>query len=218
MTRIQSSVGLVTGIPIEDTVNKLMAVAAQPRDNLTTRTKGLQSEQLAVTQLSSLLVAFQFEAKQIGATSLFRSRDATSSNTAALTVAVADDASPAVGNYLFTPVQTASSQQLLSQSFAATDTIGAGSFTFGLGGFVDQGISLSELNGGAGVHAGKIKITDRSGDSAVIDLSFARTVDDVLAAISNNTSINVSAIASGDSFKLIDNSGGSGNIKVQEVA
>lgn len=218
MTRIQSSVGLVTGIPIEDTVNKLMAVAAQPRDNLTTRTKGLQSEQLAVTQLSSLLVAFQFEAKQLGSTSLFQSREATSSDTSALTVEVAEDGSPAVGNYLFTPVQTASSQQLLSQSFATSDTIGAGSFTFGLGGFVDQGIALSDLNGGAGVHAGKIKVTDRSGDSAVIDLSFARSVDDVLDAISNNTSINVSAIATGDSFKLVDNSGGSGNLKVQEVA
>jgi flagellar hook-associated protein 2 len=164
------------------------------------------------------LVAFQFEAKQLGSTSLFQSREATSSDTSALTVEVAEDGSPAVGNYLFTPVQTASSQQLLSQSFATSDTIGAGSFTFGLGGFVDQGISLSELNGGAGVHAGKIKITDRSGDSAVIDLSFARNVDDVLDAISNNTSINVSAVATGDSFKLVDNSGGSGNLKVQEVA
>src|SRR3954452_13918998 len=129
MTRIQSSTGLITGIPIEDTVNKLIAVASQPKGNLTAATKGLQSEQLAVTQLSSLLVAFQFEAKQIGSTSLFQSREATSSDTSALSVEVAKDASPAVGNYLFTPVQTASSQQLLSQRFAATDTIGAGSFT-----------------------------------------------------------------------------------------
>ena len=34
MTRIQSSVGLITGIPIEETVNKLMAIAARPRDLL----------------------------------------------------------------------------------------------------------------------------------------------------------------------------------------
>ncbi len=80
-------------------------------------------------------------------------------------------------------MQTASAQQLLSQSFAADEAIGAGSFTFGAGGFVDQGISLDELNGGDGVQRGKIRITDRSGASAVIDLSFARTVDDVLDAI-----------------------------------
>jgi flagellar hook-associated protein 2 len=218
MTRIQSSTGLITGIPIEDTVNKLMAIAQQPRDNLVNRTKDVKSEQLAITQLSSLLVAFQFEAKQLGNTSLFQTRQATSSDTTALSVEVPEDSSPAVGNYLFTPVQTASSQQLLGQSFASDETIGAGSFTFGLGGFVDQGISLSQLNSGAGVHAGKIKITDRSGQSEVIDLSFARSVDDVLDAINNATSISVSAVASGDSFKLIDGSGGSGNLKVQEVA
>ena len=32
MSRITSSVGLITGIPIEETVNKLMAVAARPRE------------------------------------------------------------------------------------------------------------------------------------------------------------------------------------------
>ena len=111
----------------------------------------------------------------------------TSSDTAALAATLATGGTPAVGNYLFTPIQTASAQQLLSQSFAADATVGAGSLTFGTGGFVDQGISLDELNGGDGVQRGKIRITDRSGATAVIDLSFARTVDDVLAAINDNT-------------------------------
>src|SRR6185295_13881855 len=83
---------------------------------------------------------------------------------------------------------------------------------------VAQGISLDLLNAGNGVARGKIRITDRSGASAVIDLSLARSVDDVLGAINSNTSVNITATASGDSFKLTDNSGGSGNIKVQEVA
>ena len=83
MSRIQSSVGLITGIPIEDTVNKLMQLASQPRDTLTARTKDLQNQKLAVTQLTSLLVAFQFEAKQLGKESLFVSRQATSSDASA---------------------------------------------------------------------------------------------------------------------------------------
>lgn len=95
---------------------------------------------------------------------------------------------------------------------------GAGNLTFGTGGFVDPGISLDELNAGAGVQRGKIRITDRSGASAVIDLSFARNVDDVLNAINGSTDINVTATAVGDSFKLTDNSGGSGNLKVQDVS
>jgi flagellar hook-associated protein 2 len=218
MARIQSSTGLITGIPIQETVEKLMALAAQPKNTLTNRTNSLQSEKLAVTQLTSQLVALQFETNQLGQASLFDSRQVTSSDTSGVTAAISSGGQPAVGNYLFTPVQTASAQQLLSQSFAATDAVGAGSLTFGAGGFVNAGILLDELNGGNGVQRGKIRITDRSGASAVIDVSYARTVDDVLAAISENTSINVSASAVGDTFQLTDNSGGAGNLKVQEVA
>jgi flagellar hook-associated protein 2 len=217
MGRIQSSVGLITGIPIEDTVNQLMALATQPKTILSNRNQQLQSEKLAIQQLSSLVLAFKFEAGKLGSTSLFDSKQATSSDTTALTAAVATGGSPAVGNYLFTPVQTATAQQFLSQSFGAAETIGAGSFTFGVGGFVDQGISLNELNQGAGVKRGSIRVTDRSGATAVIDLSFASTVDDVLKAINDNTTINVTAVASGDSFKLTDNTGGSGNLTVQNV-
>src|SRR6476620_4124378 len=205
MAGIQASTGLVTGIPIQDTVDKLMTIASQPKDTLTSRTKDLKNQKLAVTQLTSLLVAFQFDEKQLGKDSLFESRQASSSDSSALTAAIAADKNPAVGNYLFTPIQTASAQQLLSQGFDPTETIGAGSFTFGAGGFVDQGITLDQLNSGQGIKPGKIRITDRSGATAVIDLSYARTVDDVLNAISSDTSINVSAVAVGDSFKLVDN-------------
>ncbi len=218
MAAIQSSTGLVTGIPIQDTVDKLMTIAAQPKNNLTARTQTLQSQKLAVTQLTSLLVAFQFETNQLGKTSLFDSRAVASSDPAALTATVSPDGTPAVGSYVFTPVQTATAQQLLSQSFDATEAIGEGTLTFGAGGFVDAGISLDQLNAGAGVQRGQIRITDRTGASAVIDLSYARTVDDALDAINTNTGINVTAAAERDSFKLTDNSGGSGNLKVQEVA
>ncbi len=43
------------------------------------------------------------------------------------------------------------------------------------------------------------------------------TVDDVLDAINNNGIANVSAVVDGDTFKLIDSSGGSGNLRVQEL-
>jgi flagellar hook-associated protein 2 len=218
MAGIQSSTGLITGIPIQDTVNQLMAVASQPKTILTNRNKSLQSEKLAVTQLSSLLVALQFEAKQFGSTNLFESTNVTSSDTATLAASAATGKTPPVGKYLFTPVQTASSQQLLSQGFGAGETVGAGTITFGSGGFVDLGIALAELNEGDGVPRGKIRITDRNGETATIDLTHARTVDDVLTAINEDSTISITAVAVGDKFKLIDNSGGMGNIKVQEVA
>ena len=56
MGQIQASVGLVTGVPIEDTINQLIAVSARPRDALAARTQGLQDEQVAITELTALLV------------------------------------------------------------------------------------------------------------------------------------------------------------------
>lgn len=218
MGRIQSSVGLITGIPIQETVNKLMAIAARPKDLLADRTTLLQSERLAISQLSSLLLAFQFETNQLSSASLYEAKTVSSSDAAALAASIAPGGKPAIGSFQFTPVQTAAAQQLLGQSVAADEALGAGSFTFRVGGFVDKGISLDELNAGAGVRRGQIRITDRNGDSAVIDLSFARTVDDVLRAINNATDVNVTAAAVGDQFKLIDNTGGSGNLSVQNVA
>jgi flagellar hook-associated protein 2 len=217
MAGISSSVGILSGIPIKDTVDKLIAIASQPKDILTDRTKQLQSEQSAISQLSSKLLALQFESNQLASEKLFQSKSVASSNTAALTAAIPSGGNPAIGKYSFTPVQTAASQQFLSQSFGATEAIGAGSFTFQRGGFVDKGISLDELNSGNGVQRGKFRVTDRAGDSTTIDLSFARTVDDVLAAFNENTEVNVTAAVVGDRIELTDNTSGTGNLIVKDV-
>jgi len=217
MAGIQSSTGLITGIPIQETVDKLMAIASRPKTLIANRNTALQSEKLAVTQLSTLLVALQFEAKQFGQASLFNTANVSSSDPASLSATAVTGKTPAVGKYLFTPVQTAASQQLLSQGFNASEAVGAGTITFSSGGVLDQGISLAELNSGTGVPRGKIKITDRSGASSTIDLSNARSVDDVLRAINDDATIGITAMAIGDKFKLVDISGGSGNLKVQEV-
>ena len=65
---------------------------------------------------------------------------------------------------------------------------------------------------------GNLKITDRAGDTATIDLRAARTIDDVLNAINRQQGIDVTASTDGDSIKLTDNTGDSGNLKVQEVS
>jgi len=82
----------------------------------------------------------------------------------------------------------------VSNSFASVGDLAAqGSLSFGFGGFIDTGIDLKQLNAGSGVALGQFKITDRAGNSATIDLRAARTVDDVLHAINDNTSIDVTA-------------------------
>ena len=219
MARINSSVGLVTGLNIDDTVKQLMAVAARPRDMLKTRTDSLKQEQLAFDTLGSKLLSFQFSANKLKANSVYNTRTATSSNEDLLKVSIPTGGTPSVGTFQVRPVQAASAQQLVSQAFQGTNAnLGSGTFSFGFGGFLDQGISLDQLNEGAGVQRGKIRITDRSGVTAVIDLSFARNVDDVLAAINGNSDIAVTATTDGDSFVLTDTSGGSGSLTVGESA
>lgn len=219
MGAIQSSIGLITGIPIQQTVDQLIALSARPRDLLASRTASINGERQAIGQLSSLVLAFQFEANSLGKADIFSSKEVASSNEDVLAAVLSSDVTPAAGNYQFTPVRTASSQQLVSNSFEdLTTAFTQGSLSFQFGGFVDEGINLKELNSGAGFDRGQIKITDRNGASAVIDLRYASTVDDILTAINSDTSIDVTAGTSGDTLTLTDTSGGSGNLVVQEVA
>ena len=92
--------------------------------------------------------------------------------------------SPQLAQYQVTPVQAAQNQQLQSSRFSSDSiALGAGTLTLRNGGFVNPGASLDLLNQGEGITRGQIKITDRSGTSAVIDLRVARNVDDVISAI-----------------------------------
>ena len=217
MGRITSSIGLISGLPIVDTVDQLISVQARPRDLLI----GLNQEQIqkqsAFTEISTLLVGFQLSINALRGNSLFEQRVVTSSNEAALS-AVATT-TPSVGSFQFTPLQNAKSHQLLSTGFASDEApLGAGTFSFGFGGFVDADRSLDGLNSGLGVEGGQIRIVDRSGASTVVDLRFSQTVDEVLKAINQDNSIDVRAETIGDSIRLIDTSGQSlGDLRVEEV-
>jgi flagellar hook-associated protein 2 len=216
MGRIQSSVGLITGVPIQDTVNQLMQISARPRDLLASRSEGYQAQQIAIAELIAVVISVQSAAAALGKESTYTERTAVSSKDALLTATASSDTP--FGNYSFTPVRQAQTQQLLSSGFASRDEpIGEGSFSLRFGGFVDEAVELDRLRGGDGVQRGKIRITDRSGASAVVDLRFAATVGDVIAAINSNETINVTASTRGDSFHLVDYSGGSGQLRVQEV-
>jgi flagellar hook-associated protein 2 len=217
MGRIQATTGLASGIPISQTISELMSIASQPMTNLQTADTTLTNQETALDQLSALLLTVQSDAKNLGQTSLYAQTTATSSNPSALTTTVTGN--PAVGTCQFTPIQTVQSQQWLSSGVASTSNpLGAGSLTFRYGNTVDQGVSLSALNGGAGFRPGEIRITDKSGATATIDLSTAQTIDDVIQDINDAGAISVTAQADGDHLVLTDTSGGTAsNLKVQEV-
>ncbi len=214
---IQTNIGITTGIDYGTLINQLMSISAIPRDNLMARTQKLQEEQYAVTELTALLLSSQYMSDNLGETDIFEQRTASSSRSDLISATVTGD--PIEGSYRFTPVRTAQQHQLLSSGVKSnTDSLGGGSMSFRFGSHAERTSSLDLLNGGDGVDRGSIRITDRSGTSAEIDLSTVQTIDDVLDAINDNTTINVSAEANGDGIRLVDHTGLEiSNLKVQEV-
>ncbi len=217
MGRIQSDVGLITGINIKDTVDKLIALQGRTRDLATARHAALKSQQTAVTELLALTLGVQIAGRKFKDVELYTKKDITSSNAALISASATGVV--AAGTYQFVPIRKASTSHLLAGGVASRDAaLGVGTFSFRQGPGVDQTADLSEINSGSGIDPGKIRITDRSGASAVIDLRYAQSVDDVLQAINQTDDISVRAQAVGDRLRLVDTSGGSGNLKVGEVS
>ncbi len=217
MGRITSSVGLITGLPITDLVNQLLSIQARPRDLLVSRVQRLQQQQTAFGEITALLLSVQITARNLAKAELFQQRTVATSNPDVLSATVTG--TPALGTSTFTPLAAAQAHQVVSSGLASSDQpLSAGTVSFRFGGFVDEGLSLDLLGGGAGLARGKIRITDRSGASAEIDLRYARTIDDLLAAINDNSQIDVQATIVGDRIRLTDGTGQTAaNLRVQEV-
>ncbi len=218
MGRIQSSIGLVTGTDIVGTVDQLMAISAQPRDRLLSKAAEIQGQQQQIASLTATVIGVQLAGDSLGSASLFRSKKATSSNTDALSVSTNDNA--IAGEHTVRTLQTAATHNIQSaQRYEAQDeALGlTGSLTIQPSGFVDDKVLLSTLNDGLGVQAGKIRLTDRSGATAEVDLSAARTIDDVLDAI-NDSGVDIQATTSNGKIRLIDQTGKTdSNLRVEQL-
>ncbi len=217
MPPIQPNIGLITGIPIQDTVSRLMQIAARPRDLLVARNEALQQQQVALNSLTALVVAIQLAAKSLGKREIFASRSATSSDPSTLTATI--KGTPAPGVYRFTPARMAQTDSWLSSGLASDQQpLNAGRLVVAIGGFVDQALPLDQLNGGNGVQRGKMRITDRSGASEVIDLTFAHDVNDVLETINRASNVRIRARVQGDRIVLEDLTGQtSSNLRVENI-
>ena len=120
MGRIQSNIGLITGMPIGETVASLMEIAARPRELLRERTDRLKEEQAAITELSALLLSVQYITNNLGKVELYDRRAVTSSDPG--TLAATLTGSPAKGSYQYTPIRMAQSQHWLSTGLKSRKT------------------------------------------------------------------------------------------------
>ncbi len=219
MGTISSSVGLISGLDIENLVSQLVQLEAQPLRLLENRIVEAQARQTAFEALRVSFQASQGAINRLAQASSFRVKSANSSNEDVLTATATTQA--AINNYTFRVKQLVSSQQLISRAgFATADStsVGAGELIFRS---ADAGVKpetlLSELNNGNGVSRGRIRVVDSSGNAAEVDLRFALNVSDVIDAINDASGIDVRARVSGDRVVIEDRAGGTSDLRVEDV-
>jgi flagellar hook-associated protein 2 len=207
---ITSSTGLVSGIDTASLIDQLIALDARPVTLIEARNATLTAQQAAFQELNSSLVTMKLSADKLANINTFRSTTVASSNESVMSATSKSSAVP--GTYDFVVSQLVATQQMVTSGFADKDvspvSATGGSFTFEFGdGGLTTNTDLSKINGGDGFARGKIRITDRTGTTEIIDLSTATTVNDVLDAINNSTNVSVTASVQGDKFVIEDNTG-----------
>ncbi|MEE8141988.1 MAG: flagellar filament capping protein FliD [Planctomycetota bacterium] len=218
--------GLISGLNTSSIIEQLLSLERRPLFVIGRQVEQARQKQTAFLDLSARLLNLQVTSSKLADKDTFRAVTTNSSDSEAMVASAQAGVPPGV--YNFRIAQLARASQHTSGGFATADetNVGAGTLTLELGGgFVDVETELDELNGGNGVSRGSIRITDGSGATQVVDLSTAITLNDVITAINDTAGIDVTASVAGsaDTFTgrglvLVDNSGGAGNLSVQEVS
>ncbi len=198
-----SVVGLASGLDTTSLIQQMIAIQQQPINLLRAQVTQKTAQQTEFGSLTSQILALKTKAGILGQSATFEAKKGVSSNESVLGIAVDTDA--AEGSYTFTVGKLARTSQMLSGGFAASDTaIGKGNITFETGnGFVDRKTRVDALNGGTGIERGSFKLTDGDGNDAMIDVSAAATLQDILDAI-NTGGTKITASLSADGLVLTD--------------
>ncbi len=219
MGRISSGVGLLSGLNSRDIIDQLIRLESRPREDLAKRVETANTRRTALTTIQAQLTQLRLFGTQVKKPQTFRAASVTSTNEQALTGTAAVGA--AAGSYRFSVARLVSSQQAVSAGRADVDVtpVGAGKITLELGGGeLNTPTKLENLNGDVGVRRGSFRITDRRGDNAVIDITDAVTLDDVVRKINGNLEVAVRAEVDGDRLVLTDQTGISGgNLRVDDL-
>ncbi|HRK31336.1 MAG TPA: flagellar filament capping protein FliD [Tepidisphaeraceae bacterium] len=223
MARITSSVGLVSGINSRDIIDQLISIESRPKALLQSRVDNVNSQRTAYTELSTRLTSLRLSATSLKKISTFQNAKATTSDDGVITANAS--AGAAVGSYTFQVARLVTTQQAVSRGFAdfTSAKVGpaTGSQTVTIetgGGELTAENLLDELNGGNGVRRGAFRITDRSGNSSIIDVSGAVSLQDVLKKVNTSLDVAVRASLDGDQLVLTDQTGKTtNNFTVQDI-
>jgi len=217
MSAVSIGTGLISGLNTADIVDALIGVQRRPVQLLELRSQIFQQKQTGLKTLEANVLSLATSVQTLGNPDTFLSFAVENSAESIISVTASEDSSP--GTFQFQAVRKATTFSALSKGYANTDqqNIGAGTLRFASGGQINPVTLLDAFNGGQGVHRGTIRITDRSGGSADVDLSDAFTVEDVISAI-NQQDISVVAHTDGTRIVLSDTSGSSAsNLQVVDL-
>jgi flagellar hook-associated protein 2 len=218
MSGISSGVGLASGINTSAIIEQLLAIDARAKTPFQTQITRTQGSKTALLDVNARLLAIRSASTKFRLGRVFEQMTAKSNDESVL-AATAKAGTPS-GNYAFNVSRLSSTSQVLSRGFTSRDAtpLGVTSMTFEFG---DAAIArsqiLNSLRGGQGVGQGSIKVTDRAGQSATIDLASAVTLDDIVTKINESESVSVVASIENEALVLRDSSGGSGQFSVTNV-
>lgn len=207
MGSIKTSTGLASGIDTSALIKALLVNGQSVISRLQSRQQNVQSTQAGLSQIQAGLLSITSSAQLLTSRSTFQALQVQNSDPTQLTVSAGSAAT--AGTQQFQTVRLAATDNSVSRGFSSLDqALGlSGRLTIATGGRLARPRALELLNAGAGVRRGSIRITDRSGSSATIDLSNALTVDDVLQAINGQSTAAVRATTQGGRIVLQDHSG-----------
>ncbi len=124
--------GLVSGLDTESIISQIMALESRPVTLLQSREAGYQAKISALGSMKGGLSSLQTAAQVLQDADSFTAFTATSGNYTALSASASIDAS--VGNYLIDLTSLATSQQVRSSAFTASDeVVGTGTLTIQVG-------------------------------------------------------------------------------------
>lgn len=218
MSGISSGIGLASGINTGQIIEQLLALDARAKVPLQTQITKIQGSKTAMLDVNARLLAVRSASTKFRVGRVFEQMAVQVGNKDLLTATAKPGTPP--GNYNFNVSRLVSSSQVLSKGFASRDQtpLGLTAMRFEFGdAAVSRGALLNSLRGGEGVGQGTIKVTDRTGQIATIELTGAVTLQDVATRINDADGVGVTATIENERLVVRDSSGGGGSLVISNV-
>ena len=174
-----SSVGLGSGINVEDTVAKLVAFEQRPIQALQTKATAINSQVSAFSQLKSQISNLQTQVAKLSSMDTWQGRVLSSSNAATVTGTATSKA--ALGTYDVKVSQIASAQTIASGLVAKDTALGEGKLTINLGEWVRDPADPADASSPATLPL-VLKTNDNKGVPASVSIDITAD-DDTLAKV-----------------------------------